>query len=170
MVREVYIQHLKIAKELSASLTLDFKDSININNVEIDASVSKMDDLKKDHPGMFSVTFYADDGRGVLALDNKVCETLSRKFLGSSKALAAQPISPIVKEFFATTISEKVKELYEKHDYFVTFDKRVQNFDKVYFNEEIESYNIVKMTLFDKMADSGMIYFLLPDVSKGEEN
>ena len=162
VVRQVYMQHLKIAKEISSTLTLDFKDTININNVEIAPAVKKVEALKKAHPQMLSVTFYSDDGRGMIVMDKKVCDVLGRKFLGSNKALATQPISAIVKEFFAMTLSEKCKDLYEKYDYFITLDKRVQEFDNVYFNEDIESYNVVKMTLFDKMTDAGMIFFLLP--------
>ena len=166
-IKKIYIQHLKIAKELSSTLSLDFKDAININNVEIDASVSDVEAIKKSNTNMFSLTFYSDKGRGILALDSSVCEMLGQKFLGADTKV--DQIAAVIQEFLALKIGDKFKELYEKHDYNITLDTRVQSFDQLYFNKSIELYNVIKMKVFDKMTETGTIFALIPESSKREE-
>lgn len=161
-VRELYIQHLKIAKELSASFSLDLNASINFNNVDIAANVNRISSLKKNHQHMSCVTFYSNEGRGIIAIDNRVCNYLSALFLDIKSTPSSADVSMIINEFFALTVSQKITELYNKYNYDIKLDSDVQSFDRVHFNDNIESYHVIKMSLFDNLSTTGHIFSLIP--------
>lgn len=160
-LRETYITHLMMAKELSAILSVELKDSLNFNNVEVFPDIKKINTLAMDTDRLLTTSYFCEQGRGLFVVSEELCHYMSQKFLGMSTESSKQS-SPILIEYFATIIFNKLRDLYEKHSFQMNLDRRIQKLREIQFNEAIEAYNVFRMKLCDKSSEKGALMTLLP--------
>jgi len=112
-------------------------------------------------------TFFCEQGRGFFVFNKNICECLATHFIGSGESPGSSKVSPVLLDFFTFSIGGMLKDIYEKHEFGLILDHRIQNFKDIHVNKDMEFYDVVSMKLFQESDEKGTLLCMLPANSIG---